>query len=189
MWHTRLETLDGTKRYRVHLLQDDVPMTFASVLGGWRHDAGFAGFFSGWLAELPFEACFWEMPALTNASVTGDFECVVIDSPALAGVTADRRAFDGYFDAPDGLVAGFDNLGGDAFLIAPYPTGDYPHLLAFVRNAPPDQQFVLWKTLGDALAERLSDRPLWVSTSGLGIYWLHIRLDSHPKYYNFRPYT
>jgi hypothetical protein len=29
---------------------------------------------------------------------------------------------------------------------------------------------------------------MWVSTSGLGVYWLYIRLDSFPKYYNFQPY-
>ncbi|MDF9799652.1 hypothetical protein OKW21_004915 [Catalinimonas alkaloidigena] len=27
-----------------------------------------------------------------------------------------------------------------------------------------------------------------MSTSGLGVYWLHIRLDSRPKYYQFDPY-
>ena len=29
---------------------------------------------------------------------------------------------------------------------------------------------------------------LWVSTSGLGVYWLHVRLDSYPKYYQHAPY-
>lgn len=29
---------------------------------------------------------------------------------------------------------------------------------------------------------------LWCSTSGLGVYWLHIRLDQYPKYYTYRPY-
>lgn len=30
--------------------------------------------------------------------------------------------------------------------------------------------------------------PLWVSTSGLGVSWLHVRLDSRPKYYTYAPY-
>jgi hypothetical protein len=30
--------------------------------------------------------------------------------------------------------------------------------------------------------------PVWLSTSGLGIYWLHFRLDTVPKYYTYAPY-
>lgn len=33
-----------------------------------------------------------------------------------------------------------------------------------------------------------SNRAVWFSTSGLGIAWLHFRLDSTPKYYSFAPY-
>ena len=29
---------------------------------------------------------------------------------------------------------------------------------------------------------------LWLSTAGLGVYWLHLRLDTRPKYYSFQPY-
>ena len=28
-----------------------------------------------------------------------------------------------------------------------------------------------------------------MSTSGMGVSWLHIRLDFRPKYYNWKPYT
>ena len=31
--------------------------------------------------------------------------------------------------------------------------------------------------------------PTWVSTAGGGVAWLHVRLDSAPKYYTHRPYT
>ncbi len=27
-----------------------------------------------------------------------------------------------------------------------------------------------------------------VSTNGLGVAWLHVRLDTRPKYYTFQPY-
>lgn len=32
------------------------------------------------------------------------------------------------------------------------------------------------------------DVPIWLSTSGLGVYWLHVRLDTRPKYYNHDEY-
>ena len=33
-----------------------------------------------------------------------------------------------------------------------------------------------------------SQRPLWLSTNGLGVAWLHARIDARPKYYSHRPY-
>ena len=33
-----------------------------------------------------------------------------------------------------------------------------------------------------------NDVPVWTSTSGLGVYWLHVRLDSRPKYYQHQPF-
>ncbi len=34
----------------------------------------------------------------------------------------------------------------------------------------------------------ISDRPIWLSTAGGGVAWLHVRLDSTPKYYGYAPY-
>ena len=30
--------------------------------------------------------------------------------------------------------------------------------------------------------------PVWVSTAGAGVSWLHVRLDDRPKYYGYQPY-
>jgi len=38
------------------------------------------------------------------------------------------------------------------------------------------------------MQKQISDRPTWLSTAGLGVYWLHLRLDSRPKYYRYQPY-
>ena len=40
----------------------------------------------------------------------------------------------------------------------------------------------------DAMLDRIDDRPVWLSTAGMGIAWLHIRLDDRPKYYGYREY-
>ncbi|MGB1216866.1 MAG: DUF6940 family protein [Saprospiraceae bacterium] len=29
---------------------------------------------------------------------------------------------------------------------------------------------------------------MWLSTAGLGVYWLHIRMDNRPKYYKHKAY-
>jgi len=31
-------------------------------------------------------------------------------------------------------------------------------------------------------------KTFWVSTSGLGVAWLHVRVDSKPKYYSHEAY-
>lgn len=76
-------------------------------------------------------------------------------------------------------------------LVVPCPqeaSTDYGHLAAFTHNAPTAQQHCLWSKVGQAVAQKLSHQPLWVSTAGGGVAWLHVRLDMYPKYYHHNPY-
>jgi len=192
MWNTSAESLDGGRVQRLVIHADNRVLSYAAVLAGWYTNFEFRAFFNQLLADTPFAACFWETPPVTRATIEQAFECVVVDCPALAGVVADRVAFAEYFGSASARVTDFTNLGGDALLVAPGPQAPeavYPHLAAFVRNAPASQQQALWQRVGECVTRRLSDRPLWVSTAGLGVYWLHVRLDSFPKYYSWRPYT
>lgn len=59
----------------------------------------------------------------------------------------------------------------------------------FAKSAPRRLRHDVLRVLGDAVHEKISDAPLWVSTNGAGVAWLHVRLDSTPKYYSYRPYT
>ena len=45
-----------------------------------------------------------------------------------------------------------------------------------------------WFHIGAALERQLGAQPIWLSTSGLGVFWLHISLDSWPKYFTHEPY-
>ena len=113
-------------------------------------------------------------------------------SPAVAALRPDRTPFAAHLDAAQGLVATFDNLGHDATLIAPcgaVPSG-CAHLASWCRTAPPEEQHAFWRAVGQAVQAwwRRSDAPLWLSTSGLGVHWLHVRLDERPKYITHRPY-
>ena len=168
-------------------------LTMAEVCRLWQADDGFCAFFSGALAEAPYAAVFWELPPLTERNLHRPFECILADAPQLARMAPEPEVFAAPFAAagPGALVASFPNLGGDATLIAPCPdaaAGPYPHLAAFCRRAPKRQLLAFWKAVGEALADSLSARPLWLSTSGLGVAWLHARLDSTPKYYTHAPY-
>lgn len=88
-------------------------------------------------------------------------------------------------------MVAFPNLGKDAILVVPCPRGSpsaYGHLAAFVRQAPKDQTHALWALVGDAMVQRLGTKPVWLSTAGAGVSWLHVRLDDSPKYYGHAPY-
>jgi hypothetical protein len=179
----------GVRRYR--LLRDGAPMRYADVVEGWKSDAGFRGRFNALLAGAPFDVFRWETPGVTAATVAAPFECVLVRSPEL-DVPADRAPFTDLFAAAgDQAVIVSPNLGGDAVLVVPCPRAPpaaYPHLGAFVRDAPPDQHDALWQSVGGAVDARIGTRPLWLSTAGGGVAWLHVRLDDRPKYYAHAPY-
>lgn len=76
-------------------------------------------------------------------------------------------------------------------MVVPSPVADvaaYGHLAAFVRLARQDQRDALWRKVGEAMSKRVGARPVWLSTAGAGVSWLHVRLDDRPKYYGFEPY-
>jgi hypothetical protein len=190
VWSSRVDVLsDGCVR-RVALLRDGAAVSYDEVVELWRTSRPFCAFFGALLAEAPFEAYFWETPPVTRATAARAFEFVLVDSPGLAALTPEPAAFAGHF-APSQAVATFANLGGDALLVAPAPRGPlaaYAHLARFARQAPASQQHALWQAVGAAVAQHLASAPLWLSTSGLGVAWLHVRLDEQPKYYTYAPY-
>lgn len=147
------------------------------------------------IVDCPYEAVFWETNPVSIESLDQPFEFVLVDAPALAQVAPQPDAFREHFDSPDAdlWVTSFENLGRDAALVVPMPVADpgvYPHLARFVRKAPPEQVDATWQAVATAMQERLaqSEGRIWLSTSGLGVYWVHIRLDTRPKYYTHRPY-
>jgi hypothetical protein len=148
----------------------------------------------GALAAAPFEAYFWETPPFTASTLGRPFEFVVTEAPALAKAAPDLDAFRQHLDSDaddDGVVV-FENLGCDATLVVPRPlasTEIYVHLGAFLRGAPEAQAHALFRCVASEVVSRVSNRPLWLSTAGMGVYWLHVRLDSRPKYYRHTPYT
>src|SRR5262249_40112366 len=140
----------------------------------------------------PFAAVFWETPPRLPGDSALPFECMVLDAPSLGRMRPDRTSFAGQFGADGPDVAAFMNLGGDAELLAPRqkdPDVDYTHLAGFLRTAPAEHIRAFWSATGEA-ADRWSrrGRPFWISTSGLGVGWLHVRLDTRPKYYTHAPY-
>lgn len=191
-WFATTELFSSGRVIRAEVLSNDGPLSYADVIAGWRGDAEFRRWFNQLLAGAPFSAFRWETPPLTSANTSRLFEFVMHDSPGLAE-RPDEAAFAEHFyrAAADQTVVQFSNLGRDAILVVPCPLGQYMaygHLAAFVRHAPAEQQQKLWQSVGEALQARLSAKPVWLSTAGAGVSWLHVRLDDRPKYYGHAPY-
>lgn len=192
MWQHSSELLDRGDVRRYTLRSAASPLTCRKVLELWREDEGFRSYFVSLLASDAFSAFRWEMPPISSANVDRPFEFVLIDTPGLER-PPDTEAFAPQFrDANDAQAAlALPNLGRDATLVVPRPKlpGDaYVHLASFVRRAPRDEVHAFWQLVGATVKQELSSRPLWLSTAGMGVAWLHARIDTRPKYVRHQPY-
>ena len=192
MWEVQRNKEDRAV-HKINLFENNEQLRYDDVILYWRENHEFRNFYISVLNESPFEAFFWEHPPVTRLNIQQPYEFVLVDSPQLARVSADPDPFQERFASlpPGKEVITFENLGRDAELIVPCPVvaqAIYTHLASFIRNAPEHQKHNLFTTLAGSLRNRINDRPTWVSTSGLGVYWLHIRLDSSPKYYSYQDY-
>jgi hypothetical protein len=191
MWSPHSEQLADGRVLRVAIDLHSCPVSYAEVLLRWQHDADFRSFFIALFADAPFSAFRWEAPPIAIGTANQPFEFVLLDSPGLA-MDPDADAFAEHFSgAAEGGVVEFPNLGKDATLVVPCPIGPlsaYGHIGAFVRHAPEPQRHALWELVGAAMQRRIGTKPVWLSTAGAGVSWLHVRLDDRPKYYGYEPY-
>lgn len=191
MLASRSEQLSNGRVIKFAIENDSSPVSFSEVIRRWQDDPNFRAFFIGLLSKSPFHAFRWETPPITVATADRPFEFVLVDSPEIS-LDPDPAAFVDHFDKvePGGVVE-FPNLGRDAILIVPCPDdplSDYGHLASYLQNSPKPQQHLLWELVGAAMQRRISSKPVWLSTAGGGVAWLHVRLDNRPKYYCYAPY-
>jgi hypothetical protein len=191
MWTSYSKKLANGRILKVAIDLDADAVSYGEVLRHWQHDAIFRSMFFALLADAPYSAFRWETPPITTATISRPFEFALLDSPELAR-KPDPEAFAQYFrPVGEGGVVEFANLGKDAIMVVPCPAGPlaaYGHIGAFVRQAPESQKHALWKLVGQAMERRLGAAPVWLSTAGAGVSWLHVRLDDRPKYYGYAPY-
>jgi len=193
MFQSAIDNIEPDRVTRYRISSDGLPLTYATVLDLWLSDPDFRSYFTTLLADSPFSAYRWETPAISQSSADSPFEFVLINSPGFSARKTDATTYAQYFtddDADSGVVT-FTNLRGDATLIVPSPrTTDaaYGHLAAFIRNAPRSQVDSIWRVVSRQVQSQIGSKPVWLSTAGGGVAWLHVRLDSRPKYYGHNPY-
>jgi len=193
MWHWKTQSLQDKSTICATIESETRSIEVRSVIEGWRESEKFRDFWASSLKAIPFEAYYWEMPPLSAETLSRPFECVFVDSRALSALTPNPAPFREHFAASSSGkgYATFPTIGRDSILVAPHPLDShdaYTHLAVFTQKAPATQVHQVWSAVGDAITSSIGANPVWVNTAGMGVSWLHIRIDSRPKYYVYEPY-
>ncbi|XP_057306398.1 uncharacterized protein LOC130644705 isoform X1 [Hydractinia symbiolongicarpus] len=194
------ENIIGAGRLQYDLFNHDSILMYRDVLRLMEHNKTFRKFLTNIFKALPLTAYVWEVVPVTDTEAASTpFQFVITESNSLNRMTKDSQTFASHFKrSTNPYVTSFLNLGRDAKLVAPLPATkllimecDYSHIGKFMTDAPDEQIDALWIEVAKAMSERLSDSPkmpLWLSTAGHGVAWLHVRIDITPKYYSHTPY-
>ena len=190
MW-TKKIIAKTTTAIRFRILQDKQLLSFQEIFLLWSNSIEFRTFYIELLATSPFPAFYWEHPGLRTSLLTQPYEFVVLISNSLEKRALNKTAFADFFHTEE-LVVDFDNLGKNARLVVPTPLGeiaDNKHLGKFIRTNKSAQQQLLFQKIGQLMLKRVdAKQTVWLNTAGNGVIWLHIRLDSRPKYYKTQAY-
>jgi len=185
----RIELLEEGRVIRHRFFENGERMSFDQAIGLMDESVAFRTYLTEVLANVPFKAFCWECKPVKIDNIDSGFEFVVISDERLQD-EANAKSFEEYMDTED-LATSFENLGGDAVLIAPTPskeTNGYAHFAQFVRSASSAQQHELWQLLAAEVEANLHSDFIWINTAGHGVPWLHLRIDDRPKYYQFDEY-
>jgi len=192
-----IEKILSKDTFGIRIKEDNQLISYSRVITLWQESKAFCTFYNQILREVPFYSFFWENKPISQQNMEQTYEFVVKKTTAFNGKRPNKKAFQEHFKADcesncsNCHIVRFDNLGKDAKLIVPCPIDEsdcYTHLATFIRNAPSEQINCFWKAIGESLENQIGQKPVWLSTSGLGVCWLHARVDSRPKYYTYSPY-
>jgi hypothetical protein len=190
MWTEEIENLEQSEVIKYRILHGEKVLSFQEFIDLLISSEKFRLYFNELLVTNKFNAYFFEVKPISINSIAQDFEFVLVNSISLSKIKSDNSAFIQHLSTLEPVVS-FYNLNKDALLIVPNELSNikyYAHLALFVRNATINQINKFWQTVGIKYQQSIKDKPIWLSTSGLGVYWLHMRIDTKPKYYSYSKY-
>lgn len=180
----------NAKTFRYFLYVDGAVLSFSDWMRFMLTSQAFVINFNRIFVESTMESYFWEVRPLTRNILDKPFEFVLVESKKLPFIKQNGSAFKAYFRKKD-LVVVFPSLRKDAQLIVPTPISEntnYSQISKFSRSAEEKQIIEFWKNVALVYREAIGTKKKWLSTSGLDVYWLHVRVDSRPKYYQHNDY-
>ncbi|ACH46891.1 unknown [Feldmannia species virus] len=128
---------------------------------------------------------FWETSRISaDGSSTFKQKQVAASRDLPMSMVGDSSAFTKYLYGQTSPVS-FYNLNRTAVLVAPPDTGkNFAHLGLFYKNSTTQERKQLWRKVAEEIMKKIrKGESVYVSTHGTNIPWLHIRLDTVPKYY------
>lgn len=176
---------------RFKLKQEGKFLSFQEVFELWKMSPEFINFYTSLLKSEEYSGLFWEHPPLTLLDLSQEYECIIYRSNSFDKRLVDEQAFQDFIQLDD-LAVSFSNLGKNATLIVPtkqIEAASYKHFGVFLEQAKEEQILTLFQEVGKIILEEIKEKErVWLNTSGLGVLWLHIRLDTIPKYYKTKRY-
>ena len=112
-----------------------------------------------------------------------------IEDPRLSVVKEDFKSFKKNIELrknkDEKYAVSFPNLSGDTILVIPKPRkGKKFTNLHYFMPVSKIQQKEFWKRVSLEIEKKLKKSPyVFVSTHGLGVDYLHVRISESPKYY------
>jgi hypothetical protein len=153
-------------------------------------------------ATEKLEAYFWECIPVSNTTEKV-FEFSVTKSHALKESSQNFGKFKGILEIAFKnfqAVASFPNPSQDTVLVIPAlekdernEIKDFKNISEFTKNASFTLQNTFWSSVARDIIDELgkdskSEKTVWVSTHGLGVSYLHVRIANWPKYYSCEEY-
>ena len=189
MWKYSSKTIrKGTVKFEIY--NSEKTISYLDWINLTQNSIEFLNFFIDLLRDCEFNAYYWEVKPIDKKTLEDEFEFVLVSGAVLNSLNSNSTPFEKYFDENKEVVS-FKSLRGDAQLIVPTKISEaenYTHLAKFIRKAPEHQIIKLWKKVAKEYSKIIGDEKRWLSTAGLGVHWLHVRLDSKPKYYKHKEY-
>lgn len=176
---------------RFKIEENNKLLTFQEVFDNWAGNEAFSLFYIKALVGLGFEEFFWEHPAVNTAYLSKPYECIILKSKRFATRQVNEKAFADYIYTDNKAVV-FSNLGKNAKLVVPTKLSDpdiYRNIGFFIKYAELSQVQEQFKKVGETVLDEIeAGKLIWLNTAGAAVIWLHIRLDTKPKYYKTKPY-
>lgn len=101
--------------------------------------------------------------------------------------TQDYKLFNEYIiKSKNKYATSFYNLSKSTKLVIPMPrkNKNFSTLNNFCKNASKTHQQQFWKLVSNEIVKyKKNNKKVFISTHGLGVPYLHIRIESNPKYY------
>jgi len=176
---------------RFKLKKGEQYLNFKEVFELWSTNSEFVEFYKNKLIQFDYQAFYWEHPALTEEFLERRYECILQRSKKLENLPVNENAFKNFIYKQEQVVD-IMNLGKNARLVIPTKKTDkeiYNHFGKFIRQASREQIIEVFRRLGEKITEEIEKQELiWLNTAGLGVIWVHIRMDTKPKYYKTKKY-